>query len=346
MTEHNEARSALRVALQDYARARTMAEQSQALLSLHGGLALALRAYLQQQGVDGVDFRSVDYPDLVDLVRDRTILFGGDARLPGLLVSLNTTRKRIAHPELGRPAPAEIARDEQQYVSLLRRFWYDFFQEDFPEALLSETAPRRPRAEQARAYTPPSEPEAETPAPRSRPSAARVLRSLWRNEAHPRPRVFLFLRRLVGCGLCLLLARLCNGAALWTARWPEPVKYASIVLFVLAVAFTVWALIIAWRELRQIRLRGLLILCAVLYLLLLTAAVLASDSSLPWYREAWQTTRDWADGASHSIPRALGSLLRAPGEFRAAYVGHSSPRHLPGLGEDDPTYLTPIPANR
>lgn len=188
--------------------------------------------------------------------------------------------------------------------------------------------------------------EAEPLRPRGKLNARQWLRRLWRDETHRRPQVGLFLVRVVGCVLFVVLSRLCKDAAIYTARWPEPVKYGSIVLFLLAVLFFVRALFIAWKVLRRIRLRGVLTLVAVIYLLLLTTAVLTSDGSLPWYREAWETTRDWAASVGRATPDAIGSVLKAPGEFRAAYVGYRSPLRVPGMDAEDPAYLTPIPANR
>jgi hypothetical protein len=105
-------------------------------------------------------------------------------------------------------------------------------------------------------------------------------------------------------------------------------------------------LILVWKVLRQIRLKGILILLAVTYIVLLSATVLTSTSSLPRVQVAWQTTRDWAGLAGRGAVDTAKSVLAAPEEFRVAYLGHRNPVRLPGMDADDPAYLTPIPANR
>ena len=151
---------------------------------------------------------------------------------------------------------------------------------------------------------------------------------------------------MIGIIIFLVLARLCKEAAIFTARWPEPIKYGGIVLFILAMASFAWGLILIWKVLRQIRLKGVLIFFVVTYVLLLSAVVLTSASSLPWYQEAWQTTQDWAGLAGRTVVDTAESVFTAPEEFRVAYLGYRHPVRLSGMGADDPTYLTPIPANR
>ena len=346
MTENRQAHETLCSALQDYARADTEAKRELAILSLHGGLDKTLRAYLESRGFTDVDSRSVSYPDLVNLVRDNTPLFAGDANLPRLLVSLNNTRNRIAHPEPdSRPSPDEISRDAKQYVNLARRFWPEIFDEAFPEALLS--APAEPTPTPKPAPPPPVSPPDRSP-PRSPrwPRIQRFLRQLWSDETTPRLQKRLLLRRVIGIIIFLALARLCKEAAIFTARWPEPIKYGGIVLFVLAMASFAWGLILIWKVLRQIRLKGILIFFAVTYILLLSAVVLTSTNSLPWYQEAWQTTREWAGLAGRAVVDTVESVFTAPEEFRVAYIGYRRPVRVPGMDADDPTHLTPIPANR
>lgn len=346
MTESTQAHDALCNALREYARAGTDAERGMAMLSLHGGLDNALRAYLGKLGFTDIDSRSVKYPDLVNLVRDHTALLEGDPSLPALLVSLNNTRNRIAHPELGRPSPDEISRDAKQYVTLIRRFWPTIFREAFPGALLA--APARPAAAPIPAPPPAQEPPTEPPGTRPiRWSTARpFLRKLWSDETTPRLQKRLLLKRLIGIVIFLILAELLKDAAIFTARWPQPVKYGGVVLFVLAMASFVWSLILIWKVLRQIRLKGLLIAFAAIYVLLLCAVVLTSTSSLPWVQVGWQTTRDWASLGSSAVVDAASSIVSAPAEFRVAYLGYRRPVRVPGTDPDDPGYLTPIPANR
>ncbi|NIV37277.1 MAG: hypothetical protein GWN58_49995, partial [Anaerolineae bacterium] len=258
-------------ALQKYARADTEAKQELAVLFLHGGLDKALRAYLASSGFLEVDSRSVNYPELVNLVRDYTDLFAGDAGLPSLLVSLNNTRNRIAHPELdNRPSPKKISRDARQYVNLARRFWPEIFGEAFPEALLD--APVEPEPTPEPIPPPPvSPPEPQQPQSPWWPRVQRFLRPLWSDDSSPRLQKRVLLRRIIGVILFLALAWLCKEAAIFTARWPEPIKYGGIVLFVLAMASFAWGLVLIWKVFRQVRLKGVVLFFAVTYILLLSA---------------------------------------------------------------------------
>ncbi len=350
MTETRQAERTLRSALQECAQANTDAKQAHAILSLQDGLDSAFRAYLARLGVADIDSLPVGYPALVNLVRDQTGLFAGDPLLPALLVSLNNTRNKIAHPSLGKPTAGELDRDLDQYVKVIRRFWPVIFREPFPEALLATGATPQPRPEPVPApqRKPPPEPSPDRgpPRPPRWPRIKRFLRQVWSEETAPRLQKRLLLKRVAGIVVFLILAKLLKDAALFTARWPAPVKYGGIVLFLLAVALYAWSLILAWKVLRQIRLKGVLISLAVSYIVLLGAVLLTSTSSLPWGQLAWQTTRDWASMGSRAIADAAGSVISAPGDFRVAYLGHRRPVRIPGIDADDPTYLTPIPANR
>jgi hypothetical protein len=343
-----QAYEALCSAVREYARADTDEKQALAVLSLQNGLDGALRAYLESFGLAYIDYRSVSYPDLVDLVRDRTALFAGDAELPRLLVSLNNTRNRIAHPEpSSRPTTDDISRDARQYIKLARRFWPSLFGEAFPTDLLAAPAEPEPRPEPV----PPPRPEP-LPAARLGPKPARwhgvrrVLRKLWSDESTPHLRKGLLLRRVIGIVIFLLLAKLLKDAAIFTARWPEPVKYGGLVLFLLAIALFAWGLILTWKALRQIRLEGVLLFLVVAYILLLGAAVLTSTSALPWFQVAWQASRDSIGLAGRTAVDSAGAILSAPQEFRVAYLGYRRPVRVPGIDTDAPSYLTPIPANR
>ncbi len=350
MTETRQAERTLRSALQECAQANTDAKQAHAILSLQDGLDSAFRAYLAGLGVADIDSLPVGYPALVNLVRDETSLFAGDPLLPALLVSLNNTRNKIAHPSLGKPTAGELDRDSDQYVKVIRRFWPIIFREPFPETLLvTHSAPEpRPTPVPAprREPAPEPSPDRRPPRPPRRPRIKRFLRQVWSDETTLRLQKKLLLKRLIGIVAWLALAKLLKDAAIFTARWPAPVKYGGIVLFLLAVALFVWSLILAWKVLRQIRLKGVLIFLTVSYIVLLSAVLLTSASSLPFGQLAWQTTRDWASLGSSAIVDAAGSVISAPGDFRVAYLGHRRPMRMPGIDPDDPTYLTPIPANR
>ena len=351
MTGTRQAERTLHSALRKYALANTEDKLAIALLSLHGGLDNALRAYLVRLGITEVDSRSVNYPTLVDLVRDHTNLFASDPSLPGKLVSLNTTRNRIAHPELENvPSASEISHDAEQYIKLIRRFWPVIFREPFPEGLLATSAAPEPRPQPVppprREPSPEPSPDEREPQPSRWPRVRQFLQTLWSDENAPRLQKWLLVKRVVGIIVFLVLAKILKDAALFTARWPQPVKYGGVVLFVLAMALFVWSLILIWKVLRQIRLKGLLIAFAAIYVLLLSAVVLTSTSSLPWVQVGWQTTRDWASLGSSAAVDAASSIVSAPAEFRVAYLGYRRPVRVPGTDPDDPSYLTPIPANR
>lgn len=348
MIDSRQAYEALCSAVREYADADTDEKRALAVLSLQNGLDGALRAYLQSFGLTYIDSRSVSYPDLVDLVRDQTALFAGDAELPRLLVSLNNTRNRIAHPEPGNmPTPDEISRDARQYVKLARRFWPWLFGEAFPQELLAAPAEPEPLPERVPPPRPEPLPAARLgPKPARWPRARRFLRKVWSDESARHLRKGLLLKRLIGILIFLLLAKLLKDAAIFTARWPEPVKYGGLVLFLLAVALFAWGLFLIWKVLRQIRLKGVLIFLVVSYILLLSAAVLTSTSALPWFQVAWQASRDSIGLAGRTAVDSAGAILSAPQEFRVAYLGYRRPVRVPGTDTDDPTYLTPIPANR
>ena len=143
--EGMQARELLINALRQYFEADSNAEVQFALLALHNALDKAMRNHLANQGPDRVDYRQISFPELVDMSRDYTDLFGGDPALPSLLVSLNTTRAKIAHPSGDKPTSKEIDRYAKLFADLTRRFWPKLFEEAYPASLFEPPLPKENR---------------------------------------------------------------------------------------------------------------------------------------------------------------------------------------------------------
>lgn len=169
---------------------------------------------------------------------------------------------------------------------------------------------------------------------------------LWKDENQLHFQRGLFLKRVIGIVLLFALAKWTKSGALNMARWPEPIKYGGVALFLLAVGLFLWGVVTIWKLLRQLRLRGLLIVLGTGYVLLISALVLTSDSPLPLHQEAWLTARRLIAAVGHQVGDLIQALVEAPQEFRFAYTGHRRPVLLPGMDAEDTSYLTPIPANR
>jgi hypothetical protein len=349
-TEVRGARELLLNALQQYSAADSEAEIERAVLALHTGLEESFRAYLRSLGHDEVDHLEVSFPDLVDLIRDHTDLFEGDASLPPLLVSLNTTRTKIAHPRGDKPPPEKIANDASQLNRLTRRFWPKLFGESCPVSLVAP--PQRSKLRTGEHIV--SEPFAKSglvepklqQLPSTTPKFGQFLRLLWKDENQPHFQRGLFLKRVIWIAILFTLAKWSKSGAISTARWPEPIKYGGVALFLLAAGLFLWEVLTIWKLLRQLRLRGLLIVLGIGYVLLISALVLTSGSPLPFHQEAWLTTQRLIVGAGHKVHDVGQALVEAPEEFRFAYTGHRRPVLLPGMDAEDTSYLTPIPANR
>ena len=342
-----ETREPLLEALRQYRAASSDAELELAVLALHQRLQGALSAYLESHGSGEVDAEG-SFPRLVDLVRDRTDLFQGDEGVVRLLVSLNTTRNRIAHPQGDKPLTHEIERDARQLARLISRFWPAWFDETCP---VSATRPQpRPEPEPADHRTPewPRRPPSSESALRSpEPSKfGHFLRNVWVDESQPRLRVGLLFLRLIGIALLLLLAQGCKSGAISTARWPAPIKHIGIALILAALGFLVWSLIVVWRVLGQLRLKRLLILLGIAYVLVLVVSLLTAQSPRPFFQQVWWTTRQTFSFVGRQVRDGALTVVGTPQEFRLAYTGHRRPIRLPGMDAEDTSYLTPIPANR
>lgn len=346
-------------AYQGYSRASSEADFQVALLGLHTALENALRSYLKAFGVTGVDYHQVSFPDLVDIVRDKTGLFTADPSVVRLLVSLNTTRNGIAHPDEGKPSAMQIENDAGQFAKLIQRFWPSFFEESFPASLqYSQPAPVR--------RTPPSPPRevqhVQEPAihpsirqhnvepARTGPIFTRVrilpsFKKLWLNEHEHRLRKFRLVKRLIGIYLLFTIAAWLTLASFFTARWPQPVKPIAVVVFIVAGAFFLWGCIVAGKILAQLRLKRLLLLFSFLYVFYVAVTLLTSDSNLPLSQQLLNTNRRLVDNARTKTTNAAFAVLDAPAQFRSAYTGHGNPVDFAFLAEVDESYLTPIPAN-
>jgi hypothetical protein len=343
MTSLIKARELLSDALQLYSAADSEAKIEQAVLALHTGLEEAFRAYLTSAGYREADhINKVSLPDLVDMIAEYTGLFDGDPGLPRLLTALNNTRVKIAHPRGDKPSPQQIANDAQQLANLAHRFWPGLFGELYPYSTVAPRPGSVPRIEQP-PRSPSVGPETQRPAPSSKLS--RLLRALWRDEFEPRFRVKLFLKRLIGAAILFVVAGWCKSAAMNTARWPEPVKYGGVLLFLAAIGLFLWGIVVVWRLVRQLRVRGLVILLGVSAIALISVSVLTSESPLPIHQEVLSTTRRLLATASHKAHDIFETLVEAPGEFRFAYTGQRRPLQTRGTEVEDTSLLTPIPAN-
>jgi len=344
----SQARKLLIRALQKYSAADSEAEVKDAMLHLHTGLEKAMRAYLESQGYGEVGHREVSFPELVDLVRDNTNLFRGDPKLPSLLVSLNTTRVKIAHPEEDELSPSKISHDVEKLASLIHGFWPGLFGEACPVSLQVAPHPRpTPRLQEPIFSEMPAEPiPAETTVQRSPPppESAPFLRRLWKDESH-RFQLGLFLKRVIGMAILFTLIKGSVSGALITVRWPEPIKYAGVALLLLAVGLCLWGIVTTWKVLCQLRLKGLVIVLSIGYILLIIASLLISDSPLPLHQKAWLATQQLIVSTGHKVRDVAQALIRIPEEFHFAYTGYRQPVLLPGMDPQDTSYLTPIPAN-
>jgi len=355
VTSLNDARKLLRRALQKHAVAQSEPEIEAAVLALHTGLEESLRMYLSNRGFEEVGHRGLSFPELVSLLRDQTDLFSGDRSVVRLLVSLNTTRNSIAHPRGDRLSAQQIAQDADQLAQLSRRFWPALFGDAAPTADHT-TSPRRPlplqttpshdiprRSLVARASSTTGRPTLERTT--SSYKVGEFLKRLWHDENEPYLNKALLSRRMFGIVLYLMLAKWCREAALFTAPWPEPVKYGSVALFLVSTASFIWVTVIVARALKQVRIKRLLLGASVFYILWFSVALLTSAAGQCLPQTAWAQTRRLTTFCVRNVRNLGETVLAAPGEFRFAYTGRRTPLVPAGLDAKDASYLTPIPAS-
>lgn len=177
-------------------------------------------------------------------------------------------------------------------------------------------------------------------------TAVQVLESLWKDKHQSSFEWKLFIKRMLGMALFLTLAQGFKNLALSTVRWPEPIKYIGIALILVAVGLFLWGVIILWKLLCQLRLKGLLIVLGIIYGVSIAISVLISDSSLPILQRLWLTTGRLLTLTGRRIYDVGQTIVQTPEKFRFAYTGHRRPILLPGMDPSDTSYLTPIPANR
>ena len=361
-------RKNLENAYKKYSDSSSEADIEVALLGLHTGLENALRSYLKASGVHDVDYYQVSFPDLVNMVRDKTGLFAGDPGVVRLLVSLNTTRNGIAHPDEGKPSPQQIENDARQFAKLIRRFWPSFFGDSFP-ADLEQSRPKpiyqypSPEIQSPPKPLPPEVPHPqESPRihPTSQPRKVEPIRTrphllpdrsklwfgkLWADEREPRLHKLKLVKRLVALYLLFTLSTWLKSASFFTARWPEPVKYAGVVLFILAGAAFLWGCIVAGKILAQLRVKRLLLFISFLYVFYIAVVLLTPDNNVPIAQQLLITNRRLIDSAKIKTIDTVLAVLGAPSQFRSLYSGHGNPADFALRGNIDEARLTPIPAN-
>ncbi|MBN1643004.1 MAG: hypothetical protein JXA09_17335 [Anaerolineae bacterium] len=372
-------------ALLAYNGAEDAEEMREALLALHAAVAEALSAYLSSQRNAPRNIGALRFAALVDAARTHTDLFRGDERAARVLLALDETRTRVQNPgqdpppqEIARHAtqaaqvtrrmwprlfdePCPIALDPAKATPLPERVRQEApssagvgYGTPAPTGRLAYGASTAGWAGQAaaspRAQTPPvarrdARPGPEAPAPSTGARVGRVLKALWADPSGlPLRGRVLFGRLLALVGL-LYAAQGCRRAALSTARWPSPIRYASLVLVFLAACLLVWALIVAWRALWQLKLSRLAVIVGVAYLLVVLVSLLTSGRSMSVGSAWWLVTRQSASYVGRQVGGFVRTVVDTPAALRFAYTESRRPQRLEGLDVGDLAVLTPVPAN-
>ena len=348
----------LEKAYKDHSLASSEADTQVALLGLHTALENALRSYLKAFGVSDADYHQVSFPDLMDIIRDKTDLFNDDPGVVRLLVSLNTTRNGIAHPDEGKPSPQQIENDAKQFAKLIRRFWPSFFGDDFPTSL--EQSPSKPVLQ-----PPPPEVQHPQEPPKSRPitqprkvepirarsnrlidRSKLFLKKLWVDEREPRLQKAKLIKRMIAVYLLFTFSIWLKSASFFTVRWPQPVKNIGVVLFILAGAVFLWGCIISGKILAQLRLKRLLLFVSFIYVFYIAVVLLTSDSNVPISQQLLITNQRLINTARIKTVDTASTLLDAPSQFRSLYSGRSNPAEFAFIDDVNGVHLTPIPANQ
>lgn len=364
----SQVRKNLENAYREYSNASSEADFQVALLGLHTALENALRSYLRAFGVPDVEYHQVSFPDLVNMVRDKTNLFRDDPGVVRLLVSLNTTRNGIAHPDEGKPSRTQIENDARQFAKLIQRFWPSFFEESFPTAL-QQSQPQpvlqpksQPKPVRQPQFPPPEvqhlpehprrpitgQRNVETTIDRSSYRTGRILPSLkrlWANEHEPRLQKSRLIKRMIAVYLLFTLSTWLTLASFSTARWPQPVKSIAVVIFILAGAAFLWGCLVAGKILAQLRVKRLLLFLSFLYVSYVAFMLLTSDSNVPISQQLLITNRRLVDKARTKAIDAVLAVLDVPSQFRSRYTGHGNPVNFGFIEDVDEARLTPIPAN-
>jgi hypothetical protein len=331
-------------AIAGYSTARSIPAVESAILAMHTGLETAFRAYLKKNNYLPIDIREalekpgkVSFPNLVDLMGDYTDVLDHDPSLRALLVSLNTTRARIAHP-LDKPSQEQIINDARRFAEVILAIW--------PRLCVGRREPRmtpvtmgmvgggiaQPGPRVTPSPAPPSIDDEITEGQQSAQPQPPLLRSLWQGETRPSR----WLGKLLGGLIIAGLARLAWKPALVLARWPPPAKTAGIVLAITTLGLAAWSGWRLWRVFRLLGLRRVLILLSVVYLSMVSVRVLTAEEEQPLAEKIllqMQSVAGEAWGTLAGFPR---SLVEAPATFRFAYTGQRPLVAVPGV-EVNPT---------
>jgi hypothetical protein len=362
-------RDGLHRALAQYGAADSPAEVALAILAMHTALETAFRACLEGAPVPAHTREALQepggirFPDLVDLVGDYTDILGTDPSARALLVSLNTTRARIAHPTEKLPQE-QIAKDARQLAEVVVVLWLRMFPDSQPPSLgpasstaradswhtpalgraapraadrvaterhtVSDTQPRSSalgldRAAAPNAADPDGDGRPESERPRSNGSI--LLRSLWRGQ----PVRSRWLLKLLIASIAALVASEVWNWAVALARWPAPVKPVSLLLAVLTLGLAFWSAGELVRAVWAVGLRRILVAVTVVYALSLVAHEVAASGEHGAGRAILESVQAVNRSASTLVMDFARSIASAPADFRFAYTGRRSPFQVPGM---------------
>jgi len=143
--------------------------------------------------------------------------------------------------------------------------------------------------------------------------------------------------RLISIAGLLLFARRTYPSALLLASGPEPENHIGLALFLMAAGGFLCMVAVVWKVLKQIRLKGVLIGLAILYLLGLGSALLTSTSEETLVKRIRGETARLAAAGVRGAWELADSVLAAPRAIYAAYTGPRRPSRLPDLFDQEGT---------
>lgn len=198
----------------------------------------------------------------------------------------------------------------------------------------------------ARRTTAQPEPEPARPGPPAPSEPARGIRRLWQGG---QPAILW--RHLLQGIVLMAMTALAFVTTVSLARWPEPMKHASLTLAlvtVLMALFGAWSLA---RVLYQLGLQRLLVILVICYLLLISVKMLTWESGLALPQEAMAAHKILVWQGQTTLARFVRSLAAGVSELVYAYTGRWPSINLPDVPDSGPiltavvaeTLTTPLP---
>jgi hypothetical protein len=117
---------------------------------------------------------------------------------------------------------------------------------------------------------------------------------------------------------------------------PEPYKKIGVVVALISLGVFIWGILRIWFLIRDAGIKGLLIIVGSIFLIIFVIDLLTFPEPIPFQSRIVPSMSKIGKQSWLQWKKLASAIVKAPEEFRFAYVGSTAKSYLPGFPTPDP----------